>query len=233
MSWLKRHVGQEGRSNLKATESSTAYESSNPSAPTPENKLLFQAFEWHTSSKPPAPNETHSRDSHWSRLARVLPRLSELGVTSIWLPPGCKANQPQGNGYDCYDLWDLGEFDQKWTRSTKWGSREELRDLLAVASKCGNAGVELIWDAVLNHKTAGDATDEAWAVEVHHEGTLKIQQYQQELHMYSDTTYHRQTSRDLRTKKDRGMAEIRIPGPRTRGHEVFVDEVASRAFQRH
>ncbi|EME86649.1 glycoside hydrolase family 13 protein, partial [Pseudocercospora fijiensis CIRAD86] len=136
---------------------------------TPENELSFQAFEWHTRSEPPKPHETHSGNSHWGRLARILPSLAELGVTSLWLPPGCKANNPQGNGYDCYDLWDLGEFDQKWTRSTKWGSREELRDLVETAKQCGNRGVELIWDAVLNHKTAGDAIDETWAVEVDHQ----------------------------------------------------------------
>ncbi|KAF2769148.1 glycoside hydrolase [Teratosphaeria nubilosa] len=130
---------------------------------TSDNPILLQGFEWHTPSQPPAPNESHSRNSHFARLTRLLPSLASAGITSIWLPPGCKANNPQGNGYDCYDLWDLGEFDQKWTRSTKWGSREELNDLLCAAK---SLGVECIWDAVLNHKTAGDATDEAWAVEV-------------------------------------------------------------------
>ncbi|KAI5359120.1 putative glycosyl hydrolase, family 13, catalytic domain, glycosyl hydrolase, all-beta [Septoria linicola] len=137
---------------------------------TPDNPLLFQAFEWHTKSDPPKPDETHSYGSHWSRLARLLPRLNELGVTSVWLPPGCKANNPDGNGYDCYDLWDLGEFDQKWTRATRWGSREELRDLVETASRLrgpnGYGGVELVWDTVLNHKTAGDAVEQTWAVEV-------------------------------------------------------------------
>ncbi|KAK5129477.1 hypothetical protein LTR08_003237 [Meristemomyces frigidus] len=132
-------------------------------SPATENKTLFQTFEWHTPSQPPAPHETHAPNSHYARLTRLLPGLAALGITSIWLPPGCKANDPQGNGYDCYDLWDLGEFDQKWARSTKWGSREELRALMARAKELG---VECIWDAVLNHKTAGDATDEAWAVEV-------------------------------------------------------------------
>ncbi|CAK3803501.1 related to glucan 1,4-alpha-maltohexaosidase precursor [Lecanosticta acicola] len=163
MSWFKR-----GASNDDGTATTPNWTPPEPSTtPTPENKLMFQAFEWHTASTPPAPNETHSRESHWSRLGRILPELAELGVTSVWLPPGCKANNPQGNGYDCYDLWDLGEFDQKWTRSTKWGSRQELSDLVETAQRCG--GVELIWDAVLNHKTAGDATDEAWAVEVDRE----------------------------------------------------------------
>ena len=96
-----------------------------------------------------------------------MPTLSALGITSIWLPPGCKANNPHGNGYDIYDLWDLGEFEQKGTRSTKWGSKEELDELIGKTKECG---VEIIWDAVLNHKTAGDRTEEAWAVEVDEEG---------------------------------------------------------------
>jgi len=123
---------------------------------TPQNSTLLQAFEWHTPG------------GHWSRLTHTVSTLSDIGITSLWLPPGCKANEPHGNGYDCYDLWDLGEFDQKWTRATKWGSREELNDLIA---KAKSLGVLIIWDTVLNHKTAGDATEECWAVEVDAEGT--------------------------------------------------------------
>lgn len=119
--------------------------------PTPQNQTLFQAFEWHTPS------------GHWPRLTALLPTLAAIGITNLWLPPGCKANSPSGNGYDCYDLWDLGEFDQKWTRSTKWGSRAELSTLISTAK---SLRVAVIWDAVLNHKTAGDTTEECWAVEV-------------------------------------------------------------------
>jgi len=122
-----------------------------PQNPTPQNPTVLQAWEWHTSKE------------HYNRLKEVLPVLADLGITSIWLPPGCKANNPDGNGYDCYDLWDLGEFDQKWTRSTKWGSREDLAELLLEAKVMD---MTVIWDAVLNHKTAGDATEECWAVEV-------------------------------------------------------------------
>ena len=128
---------------------------------------MLQGFEWHTLSTPPEHHETHSPTSHYARLARVLPSLADLGVTSLWLPPGCKAYNPQGNGYDIYDLFDLGEFDQKGARSTKWGSREELNDLLAKGRECG---VEMIWDAVLNHKGGADGTEECWAVEVDKEG---------------------------------------------------------------
>jgi alpha-amylase len=100
-----------------------------------------------------------------------------LGITHIWLPPGCKANDPsgKGNGYDVYDLWDLGEWDQKWRRETKWGSREELDELIRVCrglGDVGRGGVEVLWDAVLGHRTAGDEIDRGehgdgvWAVEV-------------------------------------------------------------------
>jgi len=122
-----------------------------PENPTPQNPTVLQAWEWHTPK------------DHYNRLKEVLPALADIGVTSVWLPPGCKANNPDGNGYDCYDLWDLGEFDQKWSRSTKWGSREDLAELMLVAKVMN---MTVIWDAVLNHKTAGDATEPCWAVEV-------------------------------------------------------------------
>lgn len=130
--------------------------------------MLLQGFEWHTNSDPPGPEETHSPSSHYARLTRLLPSIADLGVTHLWLPPGCKANNPQGNGYDVYDLYDLGEFEQKGARSTKWGSREELDDLLAKGRDCG---VEMIWDAVLNHKAGADGIAECWAVEVNPQGT--------------------------------------------------------------
>jgi alpha-amylase len=75
----------------------------------------------------------------------------------------------------------LGEFDQKWSRSTKWGSWEELGDLSNAAREVGRAGkgegesgIEVVWDAVLSHKTAGDAVEEVWAVEVDPNGEFFV-----------------------------------------------------------
>lgn len=134
---------------------------------TPINPTLIQSFEWHTPSRPPGDQATHSDASHYARITQLLPTLSLLEVTAIWLPPGCKAGNPNGNGYDCYDLWDLGEFDWKSSRSTKWRSRKELNDLLVGAKRCG---IECIWDAVLNHKAAADGTEQVCAVETDPEG---------------------------------------------------------------
>jgi hypothetical protein len=66
--------------------------------PTPQNSTLLQAFEWNV----PADGK------HWKRLLGQLEALKHIGVSNIWLPPGCKGSSPEGNGYDIYDLWDLG-----------------------------------------------------------------------------------------------------------------------------
>ena len=52
--------------------------------PTPENATLFQGFEWNV----PADGK------HYQRLLTALPGLKDIGISSIWLPPGCKASSP-------------------------------------------------------------------------------------------------------------------------------------------
>jgi hypothetical protein len=39
----------------------------------------------------------------------------------------------------------------------------------------GPGGVEIVWDAVLSHKTAGDDVEETWAVEVDPDGEFSFQ----------------------------------------------------------
>ncbi|THC98303.1 hypothetical protein EYZ11_002236 [Aspergillus tanneri] len=113
----------------------------------------MQAFEWHI------PND----QGHWRRLKQALPDLKAIGIDNLWIPPGCKAMHPAGNGYDIYDLYDLGEFDQKGSRATKWGTKEELQSL-AVCAQHHEIGI--YWDAVLNHKAGADSTERFMAVKV-------------------------------------------------------------------
>ncbi|KAI9932117.1 hypothetical protein ASPWEDRAFT_171758 [Aspergillus wentii DTO 134E9] len=124
-----------------------------PSWDAPDNTLMMQAFEWHV------PDD----QNHWRRLRKALPSLKDIGVDNMWIPPGCKAMSPSGNGYDIYDLYDLGEFDQKGSRATKWGTREQLEDLVSFAR---DLGIGIYWDAVLNHKAAADYTERFPAVKV-------------------------------------------------------------------
>lgn len=125
-----------------------------------QNQTMFQGFEWYV----PADHQ------HWRRLEKALPTLAALGVTSMWIPPACKASWYTGNGYDIYDLYDLGEFDQKGSRHTKWGTKEELVAMAEGAARCG---IRVLFDAVLNHKAAADYSEEVAAIKYEGEGEFR------------------------------------------------------------
>jgi alpha-amylase len=96
--------------------------------------------------------------------------LKKIGVDNIWISPGCKAMSPSGRGYDIYDLYDIGEFDQNESVATKWGTREDLEALALTARRLG---IGIYWDAVLNHKAAADHVERFPAVKVDPKGNLK------------------------------------------------------------
>jgi alpha-amylase len=121
--------------------------------PTAENMTMMQGFEWYV----PADQK------HWVRLEKHVPELKKWGVDNIWIPPACKGSSPNGNGYDIYDLYDLGEFDKNGSVATKWGTKEELLKLADTATK---SGVGLYFDAVLNHKFSADRVEKCRAIEV-------------------------------------------------------------------
>lgn len=112
------------------------------------NGVMMQFFHWYT----PADG------SLWEQLAEKAAQISDAGMTSVWLPPAYKgAAGTYDNGYGVYDLFDLGEFDQKGTVRTKYGTREEyLRAIQAAHS----AGLEVYADIVFNHKLGGDQEEE-------------------------------------------------------------------------
>ena len=106
----------------------------------------MEAFEWYV----PADQK------HWQRLGGAVAGLKATGIDNLWIPPGCKGASQQGNGYDIYDLYDLGEFNQKGEGiSTKWGTKDELVRLVQSAS---DVGVGIYWDAVLNQKAGADVS---------------------------------------------------------------------------
>ena len=119
-----------------------------------QNALMIQFFEW---------DSTAGDISWWRHFENEVPRLKELGVTQVWLPPPNKAMRPKGQGYDAYDLWDLGEFKQKGTIATRWGTKEELIHAIKVAKE---HGIDVLIDAVLNHKLGADRREKFRAVQV-------------------------------------------------------------------
>ena len=144
---------QEGPLQGFAAQPSPMAQPTGRPAQTRENPTMFQGFEWYV----PADYK------HWHRLEGILPSLASLGITSMWIPPACKASWYTGNGYDIYDLYDLGEFDQKGSRHTKWGTKEQL---VAMAERAEQCGITILFDAVLNHKAAADHSEEVSAVQV-------------------------------------------------------------------
>ncbi|KAG9246023.1 glycoside hydrolase superfamily [Calycina marina] len=128
--------------------------------PTPENMTMMQGFEWNV------PDD----HKHWTRLENAMSSLKATGIDNVWVPPGCKASSPSGNGYDVYDLYDLGEFDAKGGVGTKWGTKD---DLVKMVKKANEIGVGIYWDAVLNHKAAADHKEKCRVQEVDEEDRTK------------------------------------------------------------
>ena len=112
----------------------------------------MQYFEWYL------PND----GLWWKRCAAKAPRLRNLGITQVWLPPAYKGTSQADVGYGVYDLYDLGEFDQKGTVRTKYGTREEYLEAIQAFHE---SGIQVFADIVLNHRMGGDATETVLAVE--------------------------------------------------------------------
>jgi alpha-amylase len=85
--------------------------------------VMLQAFYWDC---PKAEDREHQ---WWAFIKSKLPSIAQAGFTAIWLPPANKAASWKSMGYDPYDYYDLGEFDQKGGVPTWFGSKTELLDL--------------------------------------------------------------------------------------------------------
>ncbi len=115
------------------------------------NGVMMQYFHWYI------PED----GSLWNQLAESADELAKAGVTSVWLPPAYKGTSGGMDvGYGVYDLFDLGEFDQKGSVRTKYGTKEEYLNAIKAAQK---VGIRVYADVVLNHKLGADAEEEAEA----------------------------------------------------------------------
>jgi alpha-amylase len=109
-----------------------------------QNGTILQYFHWYS------PGD----GTLWKKLKKEAPHLADLGFTALWLPPAFKCTGGgYSTGYDVYDLYDLGEFDQKGTIRTKYGTKEEYIDAIHAAQ---HAGLEIYADLVFNHRGGAD-----------------------------------------------------------------------------
>lgn len=118
------------------------------------NGTMLQYFDW----------DSNGDGQHWNRVKANASVWAGRGITAVWLPPAYKGAAGANDvGYGVYDLWDLGEFNQKGSVRTRWGTRAEY---LAAINALRLAKVQVYADIVLNHKMGADATQNVTATRV-------------------------------------------------------------------
>jgi alpha-amylase len=111
--------------------------------------VLLQAFYWD------CPKTDNQEFNWWNYVKTKISSLKATGFTALWLPPASKAANLGGMsmGYDPYDYYDLGEFDQKGSLKTWFGSKDELTGLI---NTIHDNGMQVYADFVLNHNNGAD-----------------------------------------------------------------------------
>jgi alpha-amylase len=117
------------------------------------NGTMMQYFHW----------DLPADGTLWNQVAAEAGNLAAAGITALWLPPANKGTSASDVGYGAYDLWDLGEFDQKGSVRTKYGTRTELEVAVRAAHE---AGLQVYLDVVFNHKGGADATERTRGIPV-------------------------------------------------------------------
>jgi len=109
--------------------------------------VMMQAFYWDS------PKAEGKEGEWWNFLAEHVEELKNAGINAIWLPPVNKAASTTSMGYDPYDYFDLGDFDQKGGVKTLFGNRAEL---VALIQKAKAHSIGCYADMVINHNSGAD-----------------------------------------------------------------------------
>jgi alpha-amylase len=142
-----------------------------------KNRTMMQFFEWYL------PEDS----AHWKRVSKEADKLAHDGVNMVWLPPAYKGASGKSDvGYGVYDVYDLGEFDQKGSIPTKYGTKKEY---LKAVSDLQKAGIEVLGDIVLNHRMGADEKETVEAVEVGCDDRLKEISGVQQIEAWTKFTY--------------------------------------------
>ena len=112
---------------------------------TPSGEVMMQTFYW----------DVPAGGTWYGGLESKLSSWQAAGITALWLPVISKGQSgPLSMGYDPYDYFDFGQYDQHGTVETRFGSATELTSLLSNAKA---QGFKLIADIVLNHNSGGNS----------------------------------------------------------------------------
>ena len=141
------------------------------------NATMIQFFHWYSAGDSALYDEAIQSAEY----------LAELGISAVWFPPAYKAAGGGFSvGYDPYDLFDLGEFDQKGGVPTKYGTKEQYIDACrALQAK----GISVIADIVLNHKAGGDKKERFHAIRVNPDNREEQLSEAMEIESYTKFTF--------------------------------------------
>lgn len=119
-----------------------------------QDDVMMQAFYWNVPV-----DDASNNGSWWDNLASKASELSDAGISGIWTPSPAKGNFGiYDMGYGIFDHYDLGNYDQKGTIETRFGSRAELLNMVNAMHK---EGIQVYVDVVLNHIYTGDSEAQA------------------------------------------------------------------------
>jgi len=124
-----------------------------------QNDVMMQAFYWNVPV-----DEANLNGTWWDNLTNKSTELKNAGFTSIWIPAPSKGNWGIVDmGYGIYDHYDLGNYDQKGSVETRFGSRQELENMISTMHdvSSGQQKINVYADAVLNHVYSDDNNEEA------------------------------------------------------------------------
>jgi alpha-amylase len=112
-------------------------------------KVVLQGFWWDYWN--------NNYNNGWSNyLADLAPRLRDMGIDAVWVPPSIKNAGTNSNGYSPFDQYDLGDKYQKGSLKTRVGNKNELLRMVAVLHA---NGMDVVQDVVFNHMdNAGSST---------------------------------------------------------------------------
>ena len=110
----------------------------------------MQAFYWN------CPQIDNQVSTWWNFVSSKIADLQQVGFKAMWLPPATKAAEQTSMGYDVYDYYDIGGYDQKGGTATWFGTEAELRSLITAAHA---AKMEVYADLVLHQNSGADAQE--------------------------------------------------------------------------
>jgi len=115
-----------------------------------QNDVMMQAFYWDVPV-----DEVNKNGTWWDNLASKSSAMKSAGITGIWVPSPAKGNFGiYDMGYGIWDHYDLGNYNQKGTTETRFGSRAELEAMITAMHQ--SPKIEVYADMVLNHIYTGD-----------------------------------------------------------------------------